>query len=84
MFGRERQLGPREAADLDASRRIELTRDAGCRFTLALQSFLQQFSLGIRLGESLDKHCSKQEGDGGAGNRGVDQESSDPVGSEAS
>src|SRR5260370_42295105 len=84
MFSRERQQGPRESADLDPSRRVEFARDAGRRFALALQSLLKKFSLGVRLGERLDKHRSEQKGDGGAGNRGVDQESSDPLGSEAS
>src|SRR5438309_3510108 len=47
MFCRERRLGPREAADLDASRRVKLAGEAGRSLAFALQALLQQFFLGV-------------------------------------
>jgi len=71
MFCRERQLGPREAADLDPSRRVELARDAGCRFALALQSLLKKFALGVRLGERSSVRLVARGGMSTAGTPGV-------------
>ena len=83
MFCRERQLGPREAADLDASRRVKLAGEARSSLAFALQVLLQQFFLGVGLGERLDKHRGEQEGDGGPWNRSVKQKPRHPVCSEA-
>jgi len=47
MFCRERRLGPREAADLDASRRVKLAGEARRSLAFALQALLQQFFLGV-------------------------------------